>query len=98
MTEEILQQVSTDSSARIDRREDKQRLEHDGEVIPEVEPAPADDAREDLRHADRQRRRSTCTAKERVLASGLSQLIHLLNRHGEAEPRHRRHGCGRALP
>ena len=39
----ILEQVSSHAGAGIERRQDEQRLEHDGEVIPHIEPAPMGD-------------------------------------------------------
>ncbi|MCG3778154.1 MAG: hypothetical protein JW388_0862 [Nitrospira sp.] len=81
--ERILEQITAHARARIERGQDEQRLEHDREVIPEIEPASAGDLRKDLRHADGQSRRATRAAKERVLADLFCQIIHL--HHGEFE-------------
>ena len=64
----FLEQESSDARARVDRREDKQRLEHDGEVIPVLPQAlecafgarreALGGAVEDVGHSDRQRHRA----------------------------------------
>ena len=40
MPQQILQHEAADARAGIDDRQNKQRLEHDGEVIPEADHAP----------------------------------------------------------
>ena len=54
--EVFLDEESRDARPGVDRREDEQRLEHDGEVVPVVhQPAHAGQAGEDLRDADGER-------------------------------------------
>ena len=57
--DEILNHEARDARAGVDRRQDEQRLEQNGEVIPEGHRRrAADGARQDLRHADGERRRA----------------------------------------
>ena len=69
MAEQVLQHEAAHARARVDDGEDEERLEHDGEVIPEAEDgASAAAAREDVRHAQRQRGRAAGAVEERLLA------------------------------
>ena len=94
MAKRILQQITAHARAGVERRQNEQRLEHDREVIPEIEPATGSDLGEDLRHANRERRRAAGTAEERVLANLLRQIIHLRNGKIEARGLHLRHRGG----
>ena len=53
LAEQILQHEAADARAGIHDRQDEQRLEHDGEVIPEAEKRPPPPG-EDMRHAEGQ--------------------------------------------
>ena len=79
MPQHVLQQIPPHPRAGIDGRENEQRLEHDREVIPQVEPPPADGPRKDVRHAHRQRRRAARAAEQGLLANLLRQVVHLLS-------------------
>ena len=48
VAEQVLQKEAAHPRAGIEGREDEERLEHDREVIPEVEPAAAASAREKI--------------------------------------------------
>src|SRR6185312_17236572 len=66
LPKQILQHEPADTSAGIENRQNKQRLEHDGEVIAEAEDDIASPAlRENMRHAKREGRRATSPAEER---------------------------------
>ncbi len=78
--------------------EDEERLEEDGEVIPEAEQAVAQacfshDIAEDLRHAKRQRRRAASPSKESVLTDAMGQLSHGGGSQREAPASNRVDGC-----
>ena len=45
MAEAILQQIAADARAGIEGGEDEERLEHEGEVVPEVHAAAAGETR-----------------------------------------------------
>ena len=67
--QQVLQHKARRTGSCIHRRQDKQRLEQDGEVIPERHVhQPAQRAVKNIRHADRQRRRSARTGDNRLLA------------------------------
>ena len=78
MAQQILQHEAAHARAGVDDGQDEQRLEHDGEVIPEAdERAAAAGAREDVRHAQRQRRRAAGAVEQRLLAHAPRQRLHL---------------------
>ena len=54
MPGQLLQHEAAYPSAGIDSGEDKQRFEHDGEVIPQCHQPAAECGAEDVRHAHRQ--------------------------------------------
>ena len=74
--------------AGVDRRQDEQRLEHDGEVIPILDhafrsiasPATRRWRREDLRHADRERYRAARAAAQRFAADLLLDIGQVIGR------------------
>ena len=68
MSEQILQHEAPDPRAGIKRAQDKQRLEHDREVIPQRHHGPAAERAEDMRHAHRQRGRAARAGVQRLLA------------------------------
>ena len=80
-----MQQITPDTRAGVEGREDEQRLEHDREMIPEIEPAIADRVVKNLRHADRQSGRSAGPAEQGLLADGVGKLIHLPDRDRKTE-------------
>ena len=85
MAQEILQHEAAHARAGVDDREDEQRLEHDGEVIPEAQDgAPAAGAGEDVRHAERQRGRAAGAVKKRLFAHARRERRHLRRGHREA--------------
>ena len=76
MPQQVLQHESAHPRAGVDNRQDKQRLEHDGEVIPEADHgAPPPPVRENVRHAERQRRRAAGAVKQRLFADVLRQRL-----------------------
>ena len=79
MPAEILQHEPSDARAGVERREDEQRLEHDGEVIPERHRACRRRARCEkmLRHADGEARRAAGARQQRCLADLLRERVHL---------------------
>ena len=71
---EVLEHEAADARAGVERGEDEQRLEHDGEVIPERHRRlAAEHAREDVRHADREARRAAGAREQRRLADLLAR-------------------------
>src|SRR5204863_4045310 len=54
VAQRVLEQIASHTRARIQRGENKQRFEHNGEVIPEIEPPAADGGRKNVRHPYRQ--------------------------------------------
>ena len=69
MAEQVLQHEAADAGAGVDDGEDEERLEHDGEVIPEAEDgvAAAGDG-EDVGHAEGQRGRAAGAEEQGLLA------------------------------
>jgi hypothetical protein len=59
MAAQLLEHEPAHAGTRVKHSQDKERLKHDGEVIPDAQQAgPADGARENLRHSNGERRRS----------------------------------------
>ena len=73
MAQNTLNQITSHARAGIHRGQDEQRLEHDGEVIPEVESAAIDGLGKNLRHADGQRRRAAGAAEQGFFAKLVRQ-------------------------
>ena len=72
--EQVLDHEAADAGAGVDRGQDEQRLEQDGEVVPERHHRlAADHARQDVRHADRERRRAAGARQDGVLADVLGE-------------------------
>src|SRR5918998_3460500 len=87
VAEQVLEHEPPDARAGVDGGQDEQRLEHDGEVVPEsLQGRAADDAREDLGHPDRQGRGAAGPADDAVLADVLGGLLEVVRRDREAEP------------
>ena len=86
VAQELLQHEAPDARAGVDRGQDEQRLEHDREVVPQRgerrRPARRD-AGEDLRHADRERRRAAGAGEQRRFAHLGRERLHLLGRDDE---------------
>ena len=82
----FLQQEAGDARAGVDGRQNEQRLEHDGEVIPVfhqpsiASPSPVQRLREDQRHAHRQRYRAAGAAAQRFAADHLLHLRQIVFR------------------
>ncbi len=73
---EILQHEAADARAGVDNGQDEQRLEHDGEVIPEADDGvAAAAARKDVRHAERERRRAAGAVEQRQFADAVRQRL-----------------------
>ena len=78
MTEGVLHHEAADAGASVKNGENEQRLEHDGEVIPERHHGlAAKTVRKDVRHANRKGRSTTGTVVEGLLADSLGQRMHL---------------------
>ena len=88
MSHDFLQHEAPDARAGVDRGEDEERLEHDREVIPQrgerLAPERRGQAGENVRDADRERRRATRARDQRLLAHLLRERLHVLGRHDEA--------------
>src|SRR5258708_36153634 len=85
MAERVLQHETSDASAGIDDGEDKQRFEHDGEVIPERHNGlSAESVGKNLRHADGKSRRAAGAVVERLLADSVRERSHLGGGDGES--------------
>ena len=82
----ILEQVAPHARAGIDGGQDEQRLEHDGEVIPQVQPAAPRDIGEDGRHARRQRGGAARAAKEGLFLNLRRQAVHGVGAHHQVRP------------
>ena len=65
---QLLEHEAADPGAGVHRGEDEERLEHDGEVVPERHQALAERAAEDVGHADRERRRAAGAGEQGTLA------------------------------
>ena len=79
MAEQILQHEPAHARSRGNDGQNKQRLKHDGEVVPESENRPAASGfRKDMSHAQRKRRSATGTIEQILLANIRRQRIHLL--------------------
>ena len=76
---EILQHEPADARAGVERREDEQRLEHDGEVIPDAPSRRCRRARSEKSCAmpTREARRAAGAREQRRLADLLRELLHL---------------------
>ena len=81
---QLLQHEAADAGAGVDGGQDEQRLEHDGEVIPERHQPAAECAAEDVRHAHRERRRAAGAAEQRLLAHRRGKRLDLLGRDCES--------------
>ncbi|MNS64272.1 hypothetical protein D3C72_973930 [compost metagenome] len=83
--QQVLQHEAAGTRARIDCRQDEQRFEQDGEVVPEGHHArAADGLMQDMRHADGQRGRPARARNDRAFADVLRGLDQVLRRHHEA--------------
>ena len=81
VAQQILQHEAADARAGVDDGEDEQRLEHDGEVIPEADDgASAAAGGEDVGHAERERGRAAGAREERLLRRPVGQRRHLARR------------------
>ena len=91
---EFLNHEAADARAGIEHRENKQRLEHDREVIPDAEQAvAADRAGKNLRHADGERRRAAGAIRASVISPTLcarSVIVCGVERKAPAADRRRR--------
>ena len=78
VTEGVLHHEAADARASVENGENEQRLEHDGEVIPERHHGlAAKTVRKDVRHANRKGRSTAGTVVEGLLADSLGQRMHL---------------------
>ena len=76
MTQGVLQKVPADAGSGIQGRQDEQRLEHDGEVVPDIEPPSVGQLREQVGHADGECGSAPGPSVERTLADLLCQRVH----------------------
>ena len=75
VAKQILDHEAPGTRAGVDRGEDEQRLEQDREVVPERHPSPCRRTPvQNLRDADRQRRRAARAMQDGVLADFLRGL------------------------
>ena len=72
-----MQQVPTDSRACIERGQDEQSLEHNGKVVPQIEPMAPGDTGEDAGHSHRQGGCAACASVEGLFLNLFSQGVHL---------------------
>ena len=68
MTKQFLQHEPANARAGIDGGKDEERLEHDGEVVPEAHQPAAEGGAEHLCNADRQGGRATGAREQRLFA------------------------------
>ena len=74
VAEGVLHHETAHSRSGIENGENKERLEHDGKVIPERHHRlSAQAVRKNMRHANRECRSAACAVEERLLAHRLSQ-------------------------
>ena len=71
-----MKEVTAHSGSGIQGRKNEQRLKHDGEVVPDIEPASVSHLGEQIGHADGQRGGSSGSSVERTLADLLCQRVH----------------------
>ncbi len=95
--QQVLQHEAARARAGVHRGEDEERLEQDGEVVPEGHHGrSAHHLVQDVRHAHGERRRAAGTAQDGVLAHVLRGLHQHVGRDHEAPGGERlRHGLGR---
>ena len=101
-----MQHEAADAGAGVEDGENKQRLKHDGEVIPEADELVAhagalQDATENLGHAEGEGRCATGASEESFFAGAVGELGHGVD--GDREvPRtdfgHSRGGSGPTMP
>ena len=99
--QQILQHKARRARTGIHRGQDKQRLEQNGEVIPEGDiHQAAQRTVQNVGHAYRQRRRAARAGDNRLLSHFVSDLVKGIRRHGKAPVAHhlrrRRHHIGHA--
>ncbi|MNS30100.1 hypothetical protein D3C72_621220 [compost metagenome] len=87
--QQILQHKARRARPRIHRRQNKQRLEQDGEVIPERHiHQPAERAVQNIGHPHRQRRRTTRTGDNRLFPHFVSDMGQGFRRNRKAPAAH----------
>ena len=90
--QQILQQKSSHPRSRVNCRQDKQRLKHDGEVIPQRQRRRTSrNACKHVRHADGKGRRTPRAIKHCLFAEIPRQIGHLRLGYREAGRRNFRH-------
>ena len=78
MTQPFLQHEARNPGAGVEHGQNKERLEHDGEVIPDGGKAVAAEcARKNLRHPQRKRRSTAGPVEERVLSHTAREVGHV---------------------
>ena len=78
MAERILDHEAAHAGPCIEDRKDEKRFKHDGEVVPDRHQGLASDAvREDVGHADGERRCASGAIEEGLLADGLGERMHV---------------------
>ena len=96
--QQILDHEAADAGAGVDRGQDEQGLEQDGEVIPEGHHGlAADHARQDVGHAHGQGRGAARARQDRVLAHVAGQLLQLAGGDVEAPLGHGGGGRDRVI-
>src|SRR6266446_1933615 len=83
--ERVLQHETANAGPGVDDGKDKQRFEHDGEVIPERHDGlSTESVGKNLRHADGESGRTAGAVVERLLADGVRERSHLGGGDGES--------------
>src|SRR5260370_27201378 len=94
MAESLLQHEASYTRAGVEDGQDKQRLEHDGEVIPDGHQSfAAQGVREDVCHADGKCRSATGAVKECLVAYSFGESSHICGRNRKS-PGGNFGGCG----
>ena len=95
MPQGILKEVTAHSGSGIQGRENEQRLKHDSEVVPDIEPASVSHLGEQISHADGECSSAPGPSVERTLADLSCQRVHHAGIQSEARCPNLGHGvCG----
>ncbi len=78
-SEGVLKEVAADARSGVEGGENKERLEHEGEVVPEAEELLPESGGEEFRHADGEGGGASGTSKEAFLLNGGGELFHLID-------------------